>query len=451
MAAPTLETNAGATILRIIDGTSGDPATWGDVWDWDDGGGSSGGDGDVPKDGGGTAKVSTLLTEIVANALYTIQKSIQFGNGSDSSFFRSTNEMVYFEDGAVPTIENYATLQQGELQGDWGINGSDWSCAPSASWDFIANVATSGTHNMFASKWSLRSLVVMTYRSGVVDWRNSQFTGQQRDSSSQKLTFGTLVQSVNWADVFVNHIHTIVFAVSPTIDDFHFHYFRILEGAGDVTIEGYLATECNAYDVRAMSGKTVTLIDPRFTPALPRADSATATVIVAYTVNIRVNDKNGAALESATVAATSFGNIVSNDAGATFYRCVEDHTAGTFATDVSAGKWELTTEANATLAGVDGTAENGAWVTGIDYVKAAAAFSVSTDAGGDIAEQTVTRKQWKGTSEALLSFAPYTLAISKAGYETLTLENIVVDAAVVWVQELQQPYPIILTRPRRVM
>ena len=129
------------------------------------------------------------------------------------------------------------------------------------------------------------------------------------------------------------------------------------------------------------------------------------------------------------MACTSYGNIVSNDAGATFFRCIVDHTAGTFATDVAAGKWELTTAANAALAGVTGaSAITGAWVTGIAYVAAAQQFSVATDANGDIAEQTVDYKKWIGTSEALMSYSPHTFTVTKAGHPTSTWDNAVIDA-----------------------
>ena len=128
-----------AITLRIIDGTSGDPVTWNDVWDWDDGGGSSGGDGDIPKDGGGTAKVNTFMTEIVANAVYQILKDIQFGVFGDSSYFQSKNEMVYFADDKDFTAASAATLKLGELVGDWGIDGSFWSVGPNATMNIIPN------------------------------------------------------------------------------------------------------------------------------------------------------------------------------------------------------------------------------------------------------------------------------------------------------------------------
>ena len=71
MAAPTLETNAAADTLRILAGTSGNPVTWNDVWEW----GAGGGAGLVPKDGGGTARVDTFMTETVADVVYLILKT----------------------------------------------------------------------------------------------------------------------------------------------------------------------------------------------------------------------------------------------------------------------------------------------------------------------------------------------------------------------------------------
>jgi len=141
--------------------------------------------------------------------------------------------------------------------------------------------------------------------------------------------------------------------------------------------------------------------------------------------NIHVADRDGLPINTATVALSSFGNIVSNDAGANFYKCIVDHTSGVFADDVTAGYWEATTAALAAKAGVTGAAAiTGAWVTAVDYVKSAALFSVNTDAAGDIAQQTIDYKRWKGTSEPLQSLAPYTVTITKATYATLVTDDI---------------------------
>ena len=70
--------------------------------------------------------------------------------------------------------------------------------------------------------------------------------------------------------------------------------------------------------------------------------------------------------------------------------------------------------------------------------------SVNTDANGDIAEQTIIRGYCDLNNSDLDSdltkdYSPHKFTISKAGYETLILENITVDAPIVWHLELQDP------------
>jgi len=68
--------------------------------------------------------------------------------------------------------------------------------------------------------------------------------------------------------------------------------------------------------------------------------------------------------------------------------------------------------------------------------------SVNTDANGDIAEQTIIRgycdlNNSNLDSDLTKDYSPHKFTISKAGYETLILENITVDAPIVWHLELQ--------------
>jgi len=166
--------------------------------------------------------------------------------------------------------------------------------------------------------------------------------------------------------------------------------------------------------------------------------NVSASATVRLTANIHITDSTGAAIEAATVTLTSYGNIVSNDAGSSFYRCIADHTSGVFANDLSSAYWELTTAANAALAGVTGVSPStGAWVTGIDYTKSAEEFSELTDSNGDIAEQTETYKKWVGTSEALLSYSPHYIKMVKLTYISLTVNNVVLDSPIKYVFELQ--------------
>jgi len=63
-------------------------------------------------------------------------------------------------------------------------------------------------------------------------------------------------------------------------------------------------------------------------------------------------------------------------------------------------------------------------------------FSVNTDGAGDIAEQIITYKKWIDTTETLTTYSPHKFTISKAGYETMVLDEITVDAPIVWHLEL---------------
>lgn len=70
--------------------------------------------------------------------------------------------------------------------------------------------------------------------------------------------------------------------------------------------------------------------------------------------------------------------------------------------------------------------------------------SVNTDANGDIAEQTISRgycdlNNADLDSDLTKDYSPHKFTLSKAGYETLILENITVDSPIVWHLELKGP------------
>lgn len=72
------------------------------------------------------------------------------------------------------------------------------------------------------------------------------------------------------------------------------------------------------------------------------------------------------------------------------------------------------------------------------------AFSVNTDANGDIAEQTVTYKKWEGTDETLTEYTPHKFVVSKTGYETLEIENYTVDRPVIENWQMPQTHTVVL-------
>ncbi len=89
----------------------------------------------------------------------------------------------------------------------------------------------------------------------------------------------------------------------------------------------------------------------------------------------------------------------------------------------------------------DGVAISGAVVDCEDTTATAvwAAGTVTTDASGNITQQTITYKKWLGTAETLTTYSPHKFTISKAGYQTLVLDAITVDHPIVWHLELQPP------------
>ncbi len=376
MAAPTLETDAGATILRITAGTSGNPVTWNDVWDWDDGGGSSGGDGDVPKDGGGTAKVNTFMTEIITDRIYTIEKHVYFGNPvEDASYFQSKYEMVYFANDKDFFIRGNATLKLGELVGSWGTQGSTWSFAISAN--FI-NVCNGGTLYLYASVFHCRSARVVQFGSGNVVIKNS-ILSTETTGGNARFNFTSGLSSLYIDKTYFNTLQHVAFRLIPdSITDMHTHNTENgirIDATDNVVLTGVLFTSTSNVDVYIWTSPNVFIKDPKTSIASVEIATAGNKLTEQYTCNIHVTDKDGVDLIGVNI------------------ECIE--TGG------------------------------------------AQVFSVNTDAAGDIVEQTVDYKQWAGTLETLTDYSPHQFILTKAGYKPLYLDEITVDHPLVW--ELEMP------------
>ena len=359
---------------------------------------------------------------------YLIRANINIGDGVAATYFTSTREMVYFEDGYVFEVKSAATLQTGEIVGDWGINGSYWNVGPpGASWDIIASGSTTAELLWYSFKFDVRTQVETSFHDGDITINKNVWTKYIRSSPS-KFTFQNGINTLNIKTLGVDYVWGgCEFYKSPdTMSGYHSHNGRYgFTVRANITLTEPLITNDETQDWSVFGNFTTNIINPRQSGGTPLHVSAGDESNEQYTCNIHVADRDGLPINTATVALSSFGNIVSNDAGANFYKCIVDHTSGVFADDVTAGYWEATTAALAAKAGVTGAAAiTGAWVTAVDYVKSAALFSVNTDAAGDIAQQTIDYKRWKGTSEPLQSLAPYTVTITKATYATLVTDDI---------------------------
>jgi len=138
-------------------------------------------------------------------------------------------------------------------------------------------------------------------------------------------------------------------------------------------------TNIRDYDIYAAGNSNITVIDPIFSPSTIKISTVDFWIKEQYTCNIHIADKDGADLAGVTVACEDqFGTAV---------------------------------------------------------------FSVNTGVGGDIAGQIINYKKWDGACDPcgasdLTAYSPHKFTISKAGYETMVLDNITVDHPIVWHLEL---------------
>ena len=78
------------------------------------------------------------------------------------------------------------------------------------------------------------------------------------------------------------------------------------------------------------------------------------------------------------------------------------------------------------------------------------AGTITTDANGDIPEQEITYGYYdQANGNTLQELSPHKFTISKAGYESLILNDITIDAPIAWHLELQPMRARVLGRPSR--
>lgn len=379
-----------------------------------------------------TQDIWGVVWEYQADRDYRIDcDRINFGDSATATYFQSKNEQVCFADNTWFLTRAAATLEMGDLAGDWGISGSYWSFNTTTN----RTIATTGTtFLMYDSTIHNRG----TERFGIFDCtfdgRNSTFSWESPAGNRFVNLFGAGNQAFSLKRMYFNTLDNLRVSNSPdTFENIHVHNtdHSLSFITTPSTADNTLLTTAASAEIRNFSAITATVKDPISNIVTVQNDNANSITVEQYTCNIHIADEDGVDLQTVTVQCQTFGNVVSNDAGSTFYKCIVDHTAGVFATDVAANKWELTTAAFAALAGCTGAAQNGAWVTGIDYVATASEFSVATDSGGDIAEQTIDYKKWIGTSEALLTYSPHTFTLTYGG-DTHVINDFTVSSPVVW-------------------
>ena len=354
--------------ITVCNGTSGTPLTFADMHDADVTGGWG------------------VITEIAENGCYKVDCNIDFGDGTESTYFRSSFEQIYFTDDKSFTIKNNATLQIGKKQGDWGYAGSAWSVAPAATWYIIATGLSTATFKFYASNFHVRSAVVTYISDGTVELLNSimSYTESEGYSSNKRYVLANTIDSLTVKDVFFNDIWGLALRnTSATCEDVHIHHtaYGLNTDSTAPSLTGVRLTEATtALAYVSGSSASLTFVDPK--------EHITSIVIVTeegnyiferYSCNIHVVDEDGAAISGVTVD------------------CQDE-------------------------------SDNYVWTQG----------SITTDGNGDITEQIITYKRWLGTSETLTTYSPHKFTISAAGYDDFMIDNVTVDEPVKWHIELQK-------------
>lgn len=377
----SLACDAGKTTLRI-EGVDSD-VTWNDV--------ANAGAGSVAVDGGGTEDPSFFVTEHIANGMYQILKNIQFGDDSNALTFYSKNEMVYFDDDKIFVIKNFATLQLGEIAGDYCINGADWS------WEQDGYLMNAGNAilNVYGSKMSFRGSGYVNMDAGAVDFRNSVFIDVNKTGIFFLMSyyFDIILKDV----YFANWSSFLCYMPPDTCEGLWIHYagtgfvYNVIDST--ITLLEPRITDQTVRQVQLISA-TSTLIfkNPLFIPirAQLMINEATGKIVSQFTCDIHVVDKDGGNLEGVTVTC-------------------EDKDSNQV-------------------------------------------FSVQTGADGKITQQTITYKKWEGTSETETEYSPHKFIFSKNGYTLLVMENVTVDAQINWDIEVKFPERIRarMTNPGRL-
>ena len=389
-----------------------------------------------------------VIHEIVEDGSYKIDCIVEFGDAATATYFRSSNEEVFWADGIDFYITANAVVTLGDLDGTEAVEGSKWSFAFSG----FVNTVPDGTFNLYASTFEVRNSQYWYANGGTISFKNSTFLGNGSSGSGPLFSGITLsIERLNIIDAHLfNSYDAPVVAEDLLLTNVALGFYG-QHSSGEIVITDFGTVGTRTTDAQQETAATLVLKDPKTNLGTVRVNNAIGAIIEQYTCNIHIADKDGADLESATIQCQTFGNVVSNDGGSTFYKCLEDHTSGTFATDLAAGKWELTTAAYAALAGCVGGARTGEWVTGIDYVAAASEFSTATDVNGDITEQTIDYKKWIGTSEALLTYGPFTFTFTHASYPNFVMNEIVADHPIVWEFDMGQSTSDIIAIVQGVM
>jgi len=319
-----------------------------------------------------------FMTEHVEDGMYQIHQNFDVGDGSTSTTLNSELEFVWFDDGKQPKIKVNATLNQGSINNSAPSKGAAWR------WQADANAQNwvEGTYNCYSGL-----LQIGTSGNGngpeVVAGAVADFERVILNPESHtQFQFYQASTGASYKHMYIagGRVPWVIQATPSVFENCvggDADRRSLTVSSNDATVSDYDWYSYNgaaaAYGAIYAYNANAMMINP-VKPIVPEIGTA-HDIYEQRTINIEVVDQDGVALETAAV-------LLEDDAD-------------------------------------------------VDI------FDVTTDAGGDIAEQTMTPKSWTGTDETEDDNNPFKLTIFKAGYETLILENITIDSSIKWRLELQ--------------
>lgn len=298
---------------------------------------------------------------------YYANANLEVGDGSNSTYFKTTGEQI-MQAGWVSVKAN-AQLNIGEDSGNADESGLGSAWQWNGDGDNNDLVQAGGTLLGYGSMIrSITSQYNNVKGGGICSIYDSILSGE--DSGVGNFSGVWIWRNGSTGALGNVYAHDVTYI---SVRDIDVTVSRLTvdttdKGArtlsADSVMTGLLVRNAATADIATITGDT-TLVNPRYHPSSPQVETAGKWIRESYTVNVHVQDRQGDPLEGTTV---------------------------TMATSASVQ-----------------------------------VFSVLTDGNGDIAEQTVTAKQWTGTEEFLLDYSPFTFTVSKDGYGDLLIEKITLN------------------------
>ena len=411
----------GWTVVRLSDDSDPNATDMREYYAWD-----------------GAGAGPAFMTEHIADEHYQIHLPFAVGDSTTATTLTSIDgEIVYFDQGATFTIPANATLTLGVLLGSWGKTGAFWSI------DFAVNGTTTigngGTFNFYNSFIFDRNNNggidnYYKFSSGTVNILEGVIQGRRTDVGRLFFDSGLASLSVDGFKISGFRFFTLD-KTATKFNNFHSHgmNYGVLFNYNGTIFTGPLFTSSVGVDVIITDARTAYLRDAVSPPASISL-GANSILIEDFTTNIHMADKDGADLASSLIDC-EYAHLVEGSDNKT-YKCIQDHTAvdathkpitGTDWADF----WELYKDTESFL--------KPSWKTGFDYKSGTTEFAQQTaDANGDMTEQNIQYRKWTTATE-YEETRLHKFTLSKAGYETLILENITVDAPIAWHLELKGP------------